>query len=61
MIEEVRLEEAEIEYLRDLVAEAWFYKRPTSFPANKQEELWKLLDTELKNLQKPFRTREGTD
>lgn len=54
MIEEVRLEEAEIEYLRDLVAEAWFKKRKSSFPLEKQENLWKLLDSAL-NEPEPFR------
>lgn len=43
----VRLEIAEIEYLLELVNEAWLYKRKTLFPENKQETLSLALKKEL--------------
>jgi len=46
----VRLDQAEIEYLRELVNEAWFYKRKTNFSERKQEALSQALTKALEGM-----------
>jgi hypothetical protein len=47
----VKLDEKEIDYLKTLVAEAWFYKRKSLMSEADQETLWKILDEAKKRIE----------